>query len=263
MAISNFIKGRRYRISSEDLMSLDDWRLVSSYLKIVYTDGTVAEFTGFDIFSRGEQEVSLSSNVSDNYIIYDYFDGDEGFEYLEFVYDYVASGITTCSDNLKAISTLIEDRSLVAIYKESTGTWVNLPCPTDYSGLSTTVVDSARNTKAQVVGQVVATDIAKVELYWNFLTVQQYSNIAKLFEPKHGGHFFVPVSYFDEVTGEFEGDVTVSPNTTTNKIRLMYPGDRKAKVARIRLDNSGKPVGYEGVSLNLIDTGFIFGEEMV
>lgn len=152
-------------------------------------------------------------------------------------------------------------RALVAIYDKSlqSPAWVELPCPTEYSGLSTTLVDSARNTKGQVIGSVIASDIAKVEMKWNFLTVAQYSAIAKLFEPKYGGSFFVPVSYFDVINGAFEGDITTAPNTTTNKIRLFYPGDRKVQFAKIKLDANGAPIGYSGVSLNLIDTGNIEG----
>ncbi|MBO4543372.1 MAG: hypothetical protein J5725_09365 [Bacteroidales bacterium] len=150
-------------------------------------------------------------------------------------------------------------RTLVAIYDVNTSQWVQLPCPTDYSGISTTLVDSARNSKGQVIGRPIASDIAKVELKWNFLTVAQYSAIAKLFEPKYNGSFFVPVSFFDIINGAFEGDITIAPNTTTNKIRLFYCGDRKVQFVHIKLNNDGSPVGYEGVSLNLIDTGNIYG----
>ena len=75
MAISNFIKGRRYRINSDDLLALSSWQIVSSYLKIHYYDGTVAEFTGFELFRKVQDStnISLISNVSDNYIILDYF----------------------------------------------------------------------------------------------------------------------------------------------------------------------------------------------
>lgn len=153
-------------------------------------------------------------------------------------------------------------RPLVAIYNAnaSTPAWVGLPCPSDYSGLSTTLVDSARNSKGQVIGRPIASDIAKIELKWNYLTVAQYSAIAKLFEPKYDGSFFVPVSFFDVINGNFEGDITVAPNTTTNKIRLFYPSDRKVQFAKIQLDSNSMPIGYSGVSLNLIDTGNYYGE---
>jgi len=154
-------------------------------------------------------------------------------------------------------------RPLVSIYKVSTSEWVGLPTPSEYTGISTTIVDTARNVNAQVIGQVVKSDVAKIELTWNYLTVAQYSALAQLFESKYGGSFFVPVSFFDEISGAFEGDLTKVPTNSSgnNPIRMFYCGDRKAQVAHITLDANGMPIGYSGVSLNLIDTGFLYGEQ--
>mgnify|MGYP003287411265 FL=1 len=41
-----------------------------------------------------------------------------------------------------------------------------LPEPSSYSGTTSTIVDSARNVKGYVVGSVVRSDVAKVELSW-------------------------------------------------------------------------------------------------
>ena len=158
-------------------------------------------------------------------------------------------------------------RHLVYIYSENFGLqadnkWVELPTPSDYDASSSTLVDSARNQDGQVIAQVVRSDVAKVEMKWNFLTVVQFSNIAKLFEVNLGGEFLVPVSFFNVITGEFEGDITHAPNTTDNKIRLFYPADRKVKFAHIKLDANGKPIGYTDVSLHLIDTGIKYGESL-
>ena len=160
-------------------------------------------------------------------------------------------------------------RKLVYIYSETFGNandhyWVELPTPSDYSGLSATVVDSSRNAQGQVIGQVIISDVAKVELTYKFLTVAQFSAIAKLFEPKFGGSFYVPVSFFDEVAGGYEGDLTKAPTNSSgnNPIRLFYPADRKGVVAHIKLDpTTGVPIGYTDVSINLIDTGFKYGEQ--
>lgn len=159
-------------------------------------------------------------------------------------------------------------RKLVYVYSEKFGDvndnyWVELPTPTDYSGISTTLVDSGRNSDGVVIADVIKSDIAKVEMKWNFLTVAQYSAIAKLFEPKYNDDdmsvFFRPVSFFDVIKGNYEGDITQAPSPT-NRIRLFYPSDRKVQFAKIKLDNNGKPIGYTNVSLNLIDTGAIYGE---
>ena len=158
-------------------------------------------------------------------------------------------------------------RKLVYIYSETFGLeadhyWVELPTPSDYQGSSSTLVDSARNDAGQVVGSVIASDIAKIELKWNFLTVEQYKNIARLFEPKYGGSFYVPVSFFDVITGLFEGKLTKAPNDTDNVCRLFYCGDRKVAFAHIKLDSNGYPIGYQNVQLNLIDTGIKQGEDL-
>lgn len=158
-------------------------------------------------------------------------------------------------------------RHLVYIYSKTFGSsgdkyWVELPTPSSYQGSSSTIVDSGRNSAGQVVGSVIATDIAKVELKWNFLTVEQYKNIARLFEPKYNGAFFVPVSFFDVITGLFEGDLTKEPNDTDNVCRIFYCGDRKVQFAQIKLDSNGYPIGYTDVQLNLIDTGIKTGEEL-
>lgn len=155
-------------------------------------------------------------------------------------------------------------RALVSIYDKYKTTflkWVALPTPSEYNGISTTLVDSGRNSKGQVIGDVIASDIAKIELKWNYLTVAQYSAIAKLFEPKYNNNdnsvFFRPVSFFDVVAGAFEGDVSLPPSST-NKIRLFYCGDRKVQFAQMKLKSDGTPEGYTNVSLHLIDTGKIY-----
>lgn len=155
-------------------------------------------------------------------------------------------------------------RHLVYIYSETFGDvsdnyWVELPTPSDYSGISTTLVDSGRNNDGQVIAQVLRSDIAKIELKWNFLTTEQYSAIAKLFEQNLGGSFIVPVSFFNVITGLFEGDVSIAPNSS---VRLFYPNDRKVEFARMVLNNDGTPQGYQNVSLHLIDTGLKYGEQL-
>jgi len=157
-------------------------------------------------------------------------------------------------------------RSVVAIFNYSlpTPAWVQLPMPSDYVGISTTLVDSGRNAQGQVIADVIKSDIAKVELKWNFLTPAQYSAIAQLFEPKYNNNdmsvFFRPVSFFDVIANAYEGDITQAPNLTTNRIRKFYCGDRKVQFAKMVLNDDGTPKGYQNVSLNLIDTGVIYGE---
>ena len=147
----------------------------------------------------------------------------------------------------------MSSRALVSVYNESTSTWVDLPTPSDYDASASTLVDSARNSKGEVVGQVILEDVAKIELQWNFLTVAQYSQIAQLFDSHYGGNFFNFVSYFDVIKGDFDSSNTGTPTLATH--RVFYPNDRKVQFAHITLDANGKPKGYTGVQLHLIDTG--------
>ena len=72
-----------------------------------------------------------------------------------------------------------------------------------------TIVDSARNANAVVVGQVVGREQQKINnLEWGYLTAAQWSAILKEFS-----RFYVTVSYPDMVNNRW----------TTRK---MYPGDR-------------------------------------
>lgn len=163
-------------------------------------------------------------------------------------------------------------KSLVSIYDEGAQTpaWVKfgddgvggVPTPSDYTGSSSTLVSSGRNPKGQVIGDVINSDIAKIELRWNFLTKAQFSRLAKLFEPKHNGSFFVAVSFFDVIAGDWDGSNEEPPTDSSgnNPCRLFYPNDRKVAFAKMVLNDDGSPKGYQNVQLNLIDTGNIYGE---
>lgn len=114
------------------------------------------------------------------------------------------------------------------------------PYPQPKRGLSlivSTIVDSARNTNAVVVGQVVGRPQQKIDgLEWGYLTAEQWSSILKEFES-----FYVTVSYPDMVN-----------NTWTT--RKMYPGDRTATPYRLD-ETTGLPVDYINCKVNVIDCG--------
>lgn len=113
------------------------------------------------------------------------------------------------------------------------------PLPPPKRGVNvtvTTVVDSGRNIKGQVVGQRVGRDQYKIDgLEWTWLTAEQWQSILEKLTP-----FFVDVT--------FQDPVTKSPKTIK-----MYPGDRKGEPFWV--DDSGKPTHYRNCSVNLIDTG--------
>ena len=112
------------------------------------------------------------------------------------------------------------------------------PCPRRGLNLMTaTIVDSARNANAVVVGQVVGREQQKLDrLEWAYLTAEQWSSILKEFK-----NFDVTVTYPDMVN-----------NTWTT--RKMYPGDRTAEP--FHLDPVTQlPIDYINCKVNLIDCG--------
>ena len=112
------------------------------------------------------------------------------------------------------------------------------PCPRrGLEMMVATIVDSARNANAVVVGQVVGRAQQKLNnLEWAYLTAEQWSAILKEFS-----NFYVTVSYPDMVN-----------NTWTT--RKMYPGDRTAEP--FHLDPVTQlPIDYINCKVNLIDCG--------
>lgn len=112
------------------------------------------------------------------------------------------------------------------------------PCPRrGLEMMVATIVDSARNANAVVVGQVVGREQQKLNnLEWAYLTAEQWSAILKEFS-----NFYVTVSYPDMVN-----------NTWTT--RKMYPGDRTAEP--FHLDPVTQlPLDYIKCKVNLIDCG--------
>ena len=112
------------------------------------------------------------------------------------------------------------------------------PCPRRGLNLMTaTIVDSARNANAVVVGQVVGREQQKIDnLEWAYLTAEQWSSLLQEFR-----NFYVMVTYPDMVN-----------NTWTT--RKMYPGDRTAE--QFHLDPETQlPIDYINCKVNLIDCG--------
>lgn len=110
-----------------------------------------------------------------------------------------------------------------------------LPEPSTYSGTTSTIVDSARNVKGYVIGSVVRSDVAKVELSWRYLTAQQWADILTLFKK----NFYNEVEFYDQ---------TIAGWTT----RTMYVGDRQAGMFR-REPETGNVMGYTECSLALVE----------
>ena len=110
-----------------------------------------------------------------------------------------------------------------------------LPEPSTYSGTTSTLVDSARNVKGYVVGSVVRSDVAKVELSWRYLTAEQWASILSLFKQ----NFYNDVEFYDQ---------TIAGWST----RKMYISDRNANLFR-RNPDTGAIMGYTDAKLSLVE----------
>ena len=110
-----------------------------------------------------------------------------------------------------------------------------LPEPSEYRSGTSTLVDSARNVEGRVVGSVVRSDVAKIELKWRYLTAQQWAMVLSLFKD----NFYNNVTFFDQTTGGYTS-------------RDMYVGDRTAGMWR-RNPSTGEVMGFTECSLNLIE----------
>ena len=115
----------------------------------------------------------------------------------------------------------------------------DFPEPSSYSGNTSTLVDSSRNVQGKMVGSVIRDDVAKIEISWRYLTVEQWARIQKCFRQSAGGKFINNVTFFDQSVGGF---VT----------KEMYVGDRKSGLWR-RHPQSGAILGWTDCSISLIE----------
>jgi hypothetical protein len=110
-----------------------------------------------------------------------------------------------------------------------------LPEPSTYNAVTSTIVDSARSVSGYVVGSVVRSDVAKIELTWRYLTAEQWATILSLFTYS----FYNDVRFLNQATNSYE-------------IRRMYVSDRNASMWR-RDPNTGEVMGYTGCYLSLVE----------
>ena len=110
-----------------------------------------------------------------------------------------------------------------------------LPEPSTYEAVTSTIVDSARNVAGYVVGSVVRSDVAKVSVTWRYLTAEQWARILSLFT----NSFYNDVRFLNQATNNYE-------------VRNMYVSDRNASMWR-RDPETGAVMGYTGCSLSLVE----------
>lgn len=110
-----------------------------------------------------------------------------------------------------------------------------LPEPSSYSAVTSTIVDSARNVEGKMVGAVVRHDVAKIDLSWKYLTVEQWARILSLFNDS----FINDVRFFNQATGNFD-------------VRPMYVSDRDASAWR-RDPVTGRVMGWINPRIALVE----------
>lgn len=113
-----------------------------------------------------------------------------------------------------------------------------VPEPSEYNSQTSTIVDGARNSQGSFIGGIVREDIARVDLTWKFISVQDWANLLQKFSGTSGGSFIQPVTFFNQSIGDWE-------------TRYMYISDRKANV--FLRDALGNIKGYTNASLSLIE----------
>jgi len=115
-----------------------------------------------------------------------------------------------------------------------------LPTPSTYSGQVSDIVDNGRNTQGELVADVIRSNVAKIELTWNYLSVSDWSKILNLFYAKDNSKFINSVTFFDQVSGEFA-------------TRRMYVSDRTNSGLIPVYDGSGNLRGWSNCKLSLIE----------
>ncbi len=111
----------------------------------------------------------------------------------------------------------------------------DLPEPSTYAASTSTLVDSARNVNGVMVGSVVRSGVAKVELSWRYLTARQWADVIGPFDE----NFICSVRFFNQTTADY----------TT---RQMYVSDRTASMWR-RHPASGEVMGWVEPKLSLVE----------
>lgn len=111
----------------------------------------------------------------------------------------------------------------------------DFPEPSTYSATTSTIVDSARNIQGKVVGAVVRSDVAKIELTWKYLTAKQWAKILSCFTSS----FYNSCQYYSQSSASYE-------------TRTFYVSDRSAGMWR-RHPETGEIMGWTNCSLSLVE----------
>ena len=111
----------------------------------------------------------------------------------------------------------------------------DFPEPSTYNATTSTIVDSARNVEGKMIGAVVRNNVARIDLTWRYLTVEQW---AAIIGPFNSG-FIADVRFLDQSTGNYD-------------VRTMYCSDRTAGMWR-RNPETGAVMGWTDCRIALVE----------
>lgn len=123
-----------------------------------------------------------------------------------------------------------------------------VPTPSAYIGNTATIVDSARNTEGYMIGTVIRSGVAKIQMTWNFISAQDWAALLKQFEPAYGGAFIRDVTFFNQTSGQLETRTMYVSDRTSSGSFLLYNEQNAPNASQI-----GLPRGYQGASFSLIE----------
>jgi hypothetical protein len=128
------------------------------------------------------------------------------------------------------------------------GTGFDVPTPSEYIGNTATVVDSARNTDGYMIGTVIRSGVAKIQLTWNYISVEDWAEMLQQFEPAYGGAFVRDVTFFNQTSGTLETRQMYVGDRTSNGMFLLYDEETAPTINQI-----GLPCGYLGAKFSLVE----------
>lgn len=175
----------------------------------------------------------------------------ETWEWLRLEVDIVASSLLSSSANKGSsyritptgVLTGYRSRNMYYLTSKSGSRTVYLPNPEKPDGVQGTIatmVNSARNTKAQVTAQKIGEDQIKYELSWSLLSCDEWEELLRFWN----SNFIFRLHYYDSVLGK-------------RSSRLCYISDRTYQYLDVVMsgNQAGTPTGYINCSVSMVDTG--------
>lgn len=112
-----------------------------------------------------------------------------------------------------------------------------LPDPTTYTAICRDEIVSNKNVSAQNIGAIVREDVASVSATYDYLSIETWSYILKLFNSRYGGSPIRDVTFFDQVSNSWvTREMTIGERTTGGVIRKDRATGRPLGVVKAKLE---------------------------